>query len=104
MDYVFPAEASFLTFGNMLTTKLTDPENCKDILQTILDIDCKLTSVSKDIYNNLVFALKDKTDPELIGDLLHYKRILTYRYCNKDYAPGVCLEEILSKVKLLIHK
>ena len=44
---------------------------------------------------------------EVINDLLNYKRILTYRFCNPDYAM-VCglptTSEVVSRVKVLIHK
>ena len=39
-----------------------------------------------------------------IGDLLNYKRILTYKYCNPDYAKRYTVKRIASRVKLLIHK
>ena len=30
---------------------------------------------------------------QLYGDLLNYKRILTYKYCNPDYAASFSVEK-----------
>jgi len=39
-----------------------------------------------------------------IGELLNYRRILTYKFCNEDYAKCFTIKMIASRVKLLIHK
>ena len=39
-----------------------------------------------------------------IGDLLNYRRILTYKFCNEEYAKCFTIKMIASRVKLLIHK
>jgi hypothetical protein len=68
------------------------------------DIDCKLTELANDEYNNIVFSLNYYTNGPLIGDLLNYKRILRFKYCNLDYGLPFTVEQIASRVKLLIHK
>jgi len=88
----------------MLTTRLTNCPECSNILSLINDIDCKITEISKHIYNELIFALNSVCKKEIMGDLLHYRRILEHRYCNSEYASEFCIEQIASKVKLLIHK
>lgn len=88
----------------MLTTRLTNCQECSDILKVIDDIDCKITEISKGIYNNIVFALNTVCKTGTMGDLLIYRNILVHRYCNADYACNFTLEEIVSKVKLLIYK
>jgi hypothetical protein len=43
--------------------------------------------------------LNNPIDGCLIDDLLHYKRILTFKYCNPDYAVDYTVEQIASKVR-----
>jgi hypothetical protein len=88
----------------MLLPRLTDCINCSSVPVLLADIDCKLTQLAKDLYNNTVFSLNRKVQTELTLDLLNYKRILQYKLCNPDYASGCTVEQIASRVKLLIHK
>lgn len=88
----------------MLLPRLTDCVNCSSIPVLLTDIDCKLTELAKDLYNNTVFLLNRKVQSELMLDLLNYKRILQYKLCNPDYASRYTVEQIASRVKLLIHK
>lgn len=89
---------------NMLSPRLTNCVQCSDICSLLSDIDCKLTELANDQYNNIVFSLNRPNKGVVIGDLLNYKRILTYRACNPDYAKAYPLQKIASKVKLLKHK
>lgn len=68
------------------------------------DIDCKMKSMAGDLYNNTVFALNLPIKGEVWLDLINYKRILTYRQCNPDYASGFSTEKIASRIKLLQYK
>ena len=88
----------------MLSPRLNDCVGCSSIPSLIRDIDCKLTDLAKDLYNNTVFMLNRKIQGQVINDLLNYKRILQYRYFNPDYACNFTVEQIASRVKLLIHK
>jgi hypothetical protein len=88
----------------MLSPRLTDCVNCSTVPVLIADIDCKLAQLAKDLYNNTVFILNRPTKGEVILDLLNYKRILTFKLCNPDYAHHYTVERIASRVKLLIHK
>lgn len=89
----------------MLSPRLTNCVDCSTIPVLINDIDCKLKELSEKEYNNLVFSLNRKVSKgDVIKDLLNYKRILTYKYCNPEYAHCFTVEKIASKVKLLIHK
>lgn len=86
----------------MLTYRLT---NCVESIPTLLaDIDCKLTELAKDQYNNTRFALNSTIPSDVILDLLNYKRILQYRTCNADYVNTYSIKEITGKVRLLIFK
>jgi hypothetical protein len=88
----------------MLTYRLTNCVECASIPVLLTDIDCKLTELSKNLYNNIVFALNHSIPATVMIDLLNYKRILQCRTCNPEYASCYTLEEIAGRVKLLIHK
>ena len=85
----------------MLTPRLTECLECADISALLSEIDCKLTDLAKAEYNNLVFSLNRPIQGILISDLLTYKRILTNRLCNPDYACTYPLNQIASRVKTL---
>ena len=87
----------------MLSPRLTDCIECSSIPALLKDIDCKLTILANSEYNNIVFILNNPIS-DVIGDLLNYKRILTYKYCNPDYAAKYTVKMIASRVKILINK
>ncbi len=88
----------------MLLPRLTDCVNCSTVPVLIADIDCRLAQLANDLYNNTVFILNRPIQREVILDLLNYKRILTFKLCNPDYASHYTVERIASRVKLLIYK
>ncbi len=88
----------------MLNPKLNNCVDCTTIPVLLKDIDCKLTELAKTEYNNIVFILNLPFPGGVFSDLLNYKRILTYKLCNADYACKYPVHRIASKVKLLIHK
>jgi len=88
----------------MLSPRLTNCVECANVLNLLKDIDDKITCIAKDLYNNVIFALNNNIPNETMNDLLHYKRILTYKVCNSDYAQEYTIEMIASKVKLLKFK
>ena len=88
----------------MLTPRLTNCIECADIPALLEDIECKIGTLAKDFYNNTIFALNRPINSEAMMDLLHYKRILTYKFCNSDYAPNYTVGNIASRVKLLKFK
>lgn len=85
----------------MLLPKLTNCPDCSDALSLIRDIDCKLSEVSNILYNNIVFMLNTPICKEDLLDLLHYRRILMYKYCNYKYVSDFKIKQIASKIKLL---
>jgi hypothetical protein len=89
---------------NMLQPRLTNCIECASIPALLTDIDCKLTDLAKQEYNNIIFSMTNYLPGPVIGDLLNYKRILTYKYCNPDYAIRFTVSQIASRVKVLIHK
>jgi hypothetical protein len=88
----------------MLSPRLTNCIDCTTIPVLLTDIDCKLTDLANNQYNNIVFSLNYPVPGVVIGDLLNYKRILTYKFCNPDYCSQFTVKMIASKVKILIHK
>lgn len=88
----------------MLTPRLTNCIDCTSISALLSDIDCKLLELAKDLYNNTIFSLNRSIPGAAILDLLNYKRILTYKACNSDYAKYYTVDMIASRIKLLIHK
>lgn len=88
----------------MLTPRLTNCLECADIPTLIAEIDCKIKDVSVDLYNNTVFMLNRPISAIVMISLLNYKRILTYKYCNSDYAKHFTVQMIASKIKILKYK
>lgn len=88
----------------MLQPKLSSCPSCTTIPALISDIDCKMAEMAGNLYNNMVFALNQPVKGTVMNDLLMYKRILMYKYCNPDYAMYYTVEMIASRVKLLKYK
>ena len=89
----------------MLSPRLINCVNCSDICVVISEIDCKISQMAKDLYNNTIYSLNRNINGEVINDLLNYKRILQHRICNIYYGGGnFSDEQIISRIKLLIHK
>lgn len=88
----------------MLQPRLTNCIECSSIPALLTDINAKLTELAKIEYNNIIFSMNYNLACSPIGDLLNYKRILGYKYCNEEYASCFTVEMIASRVKILIHK
>ncbi len=85
----------------MLSPRLTNCVECSTIPVLLNNIDCKLAEMAKNLYNNVVFMLNQPVQGTAIIDLLNYRRILTFKYCNPDYAGCFSISMIASKVKRL---
>jgi hypothetical protein len=88
----------------MLSPRLTNCIECSTIPFLISEIDCKMTELASNLYNNVIFMLNQPIPSSVIIDLLNYRRILTFKYCNPDYAGCYTVEMIASKIKLLKYK
>jgi hypothetical protein len=88
----------------MLSTRLTDCLDCATIPALLADIDLKLAELAKSQYNNIVFSVNNYIPGEVIGDLLNYKQILSYKLCNPHYCCNFTVKMIASRVIVLIHK
>jgi hypothetical protein len=88
----------------MLSPRLTNCAECANINSLINEIDCRVAELSNVLYNNTVFMLNKSFNSIALSDLLMYKRILTYKVCNPDYAGHYTVNMIASKIKLLKFK
>ena len=84
----------------MLPPRPSECIQCSNILSLISKIDCKLAELAKAQYNNVIFALNKCVQDAQIGDLLNYKRILTYKAANENYACEFTVNMIASKIAL----
>lgn len=85
----------------MLSPRLTNCVECTTIPVLINEIDCKIAQLAGNLYNNIVFMLNQPVEANVMIDLLNYRRILTFKYCNPDYAGCFTIPMITSKVKRL---
>jgi len=88
----------------MLSFRISDCSDCASIISLLEDIDCKIKELAIEMYNNVIFALNNPIKYGLFIDLIVYRRILTYRYTNSEYAQPYTDEQIASRVKLLKFK
>lgn len=88
----------------MLNPRLNNCVDCTTISVLLNEIDCKITELAKNEYNNTVFILNYPVPSGVFWDLLNYKRILTYKSVNSDYACNYTVKKIASKIKILINK
>jgi len=82
----------------MLTPRLTNCQDCHKIPDLLKSIDCKLAELGNNMYNNVVFMLGRDVPAYTISQLLAYKRILTFKYCNPSYAGTISVNDIAAKV------
>jgi hypothetical protein len=85
----------------MLSPRLTNCPECADIKSLIAEIDCRLSELASSLYNNVVYILNQPFPAQSMMDLLNYRRILTYKLSNPDYACEFTVNMIASRVKLL---
>lgn len=88
----------------MLSPRLTSCPECTCIPSLLSEIDCRLAELGKNLYNNTVFMLNQPVNSEVMLDLITYKKILTYKYCNPNYASSYSVNMIASRVKTLKFK
>tara|TARA_R110002050_G_scaffold50533_9_gene116858 strand:- start:1380 stop:4460 length:3081 start_codon:yes stop_codon:yes gene_type:complete len=85
----------------MLSPKLTNCKGCADIPDLLRRIDCKLAELGNNINTTLLYKLNRPIAVTDISQLLVYKRVLMFRYCDTHYAtrcPEISTEDIASKV------
>lgn len=103
MDFVQLAE-NLRKEQQMLQSRRTTCSECTDIPTLIEKIDCKLATLGSVLYGNVVFMLNSPIPASVIIDLLIYKRILTFRQANSTYCEDYTIDDIASKINILIYK
>lgn len=88
----------------MLEPRLNNCIDCATIPVLISNIDAKITSLATEEYNNIVYDLNYYINGQVIFDLLEYKQILEWKFCNADYAAAFTVPMIASRVQILINK
>lgn len=88
----------------MLQPRLNDCIDCATIPVLLNNIDIKITSLATEQYNNIVYDLNYYINGQVIFDLLQYKQILEWKFCNAEYAVAFTVPMIASKVQLLINR
>jgi hypothetical protein len=88
----------------MLSPRLTNCPECANIPSLIAEIDCKLSDLASNLYNNVVYILNQPIPGGAMLDLITYRRILVYKLCNPNYAPAFTVNMIASRVKILKSK
>lgn len=85
----------------MLNVKLTNCRECALIPNLLVSIDCQLAKMANSLYLNIAYMLDTPVQGTTMSTLLHYKRILTYKSVNIDWALDYTVEEIANKVNML---
>lgn len=88
----------------MLQPRLTTCSECTDISLLLEKIDCKLAKMGATLYGNTIYMLNLSLSAVTIIDLLNYKRILTFKQINPDYCENYSIDNIASRVNILIHR
>lgn len=88
----------------MLEPRLNDCIDCATIPVLINNIDDRIAFLANDEYNNIVYDLNHYINGQVIFDLLEYKQILEWKFCNADYCKAFTVPMIASRVQILINK
>lgn len=88
----------------MLQPRLNDCIDCATIPVLLNNIDAKITSLATEEYNNIVYDLNYYINGQVIFDLLQYRQILEWKFCNAEYAVAFTVPMIASKVQILINR
>jgi hypothetical protein len=88
----------------MLKIKLTNCSTCIDVEKLLCEVDETLKKYASNALNNAALMLNLPVNTETIGLLIQYKRILSNKIRNSQYANTVPLSSITSRIKILINK
>jgi hypothetical protein len=82
----------------MLSPRLTNCPECSNIPDLLRKINCKLAELGNSLYNNVSYMLNQPIPAGDMLQLIAYRRILTYKYCNPDYVHEYSVAMIASRV------
>ena len=86
----------------MLTPRLTNALYYNTIPVLLEEIDKTIFGIANELYYNTIYSLHRTIPSVQMIDLLQYKRILTYKACNPTYCDCYTIEEIASRVIVII--
>lgn len=82
----------------MLSPRLTNCPECANIPSLLKKIDCRLAELGNNLYNNISYMLNKPVPSSDILQLIGYRRILMYKYCNPSYVEKYSVQMIASRV------
>ena len=82
----------------MLSPRLTNCPECANIPSLLKKIDCRLAELGNNLYNNISYMLNKPVPSGDILQLIGYRRILMYKYCNPNYVAKYSVPMIASRV------
>lgn len=82
----------------MLSPRLTNCPECANIPSLLKKIDCRLAELGNNLYNNISYMLNKPVPSSDILQLIGYRRILMYKYCNPNYVAKYSVPMIASRV------
>lgn len=85
----------------MLNIKVTNCRDCAQASKLIDSIDCQLAKMANNLYMNISYMLDKPVEACNMSALLHYKRILTFKSCNADWASDYSVDDIASRINFL---
>lgn len=88
----------------MLQPRLNQCIDCATIPTLINNIDAKIASLATEEYNNIIYDLNHVLSGQVIFDLLEYKQILEWKFCDATYCAAFTVPMIASRVQILINK
>lgn len=86
----------------MLTYLLNTCNNCDSVKETLKLLDEKISSMTTNNYQNLIFQLTKPFSFNKLKALIRYKGILITLYFNKSYYSPYDYKQIVAKAKTLI--
>jgi hypothetical protein len=63
-----------------------------------------MVELASNLYNNVVYLTNQPVPGGAMLDLINYKRILTSKFYNPNYADNYTINMIASRVKILKYK
>jgi adenine-specific DNA methylase len=88
----------------MLQAKIGFCNDCADLSNLISQIDSKLLHYSKNYMSNICYLTNKDVNENNIKKLIRYKNILHKKLFNSSYLCSIDIEELISRVKLLLYK
>ena len=85
----------------MLSIKVTHCRDCALAFKLLDSINCQVAKMANNLYLNIAYMLDKPVEGCKMSTLIHYKRILTYKSCNADWASDYSVDDIASRVNFL---